>query len=707
MHQQLEFDAIIVGSGFGGAVITCRLAQAGFNVLLIERGRRYEGADFPALPKEGQLLPDLRRWLWKQDQGLWDVEDLEELVSVQAAGYGGGSLIYANVHLRPPAAVFDASWPEKFRGRATLDPFFDLAAYMLGASPADAHSGFPFRKSETLRRAADELGRKDGCFTPLLAINTVPGRNRHGEYQNACTACGKCCSGCPERAKNTLDMNYLAVAEQNGAEVLTQCEVKRIRQTDSGWSVQYFDHLQAEWRSVGAKSLFVCAGALHSTRLLSSARLKVRSREVKRRVGLGYFPNADALAMIYDARQETLPSRGPAITTAILHSEDDGRFFMIQDGGFAEELERLFGVLRAPLWLGRNRVRAATVPPPQEGRDPTPAPSLDGVLPSPLDGLLSAVSGGALEGLLHRDLRAIWPEFVQQFQRPLLLPRVVDSTIERTLAAKHRASFFGRHLGAENVLFKIARRLTHRLTQLLLARSDVIGAHAFQALLSGADSSREDFLREVLGFERSGARNRLLLLAMGSDAAPGVLLHDRRSGRMIADLDLYYLAPGYSAQERLMHDIARNLGGELRLNPAWSFLGKPITVHGQGGCRMSDDPALGVTDWSGEVHGCPGLYVVDGSVFCRSVGVNPSATILAIAEHSALTYIRRAKQSPTWPANDFSPGARQYQRHRDGAELWRDRARRENWAVEPPSTARVEFESSPLGVKFDETMRGY
>src|SRR5437899_6275131 len=112
MDDGRPIDAIVVGSGFGGAVTACRLSQAGFNVLVLERGRRYEAKDFPSLLHDDMLLPDLRHWRWQSEHGLWDILDLEELISVQAAGYGGGSLIYANVHIRPPPAVFNDKWPE-------------------------------------------------------------------------------------------------------------------------------------------------------------------------------------------------------------------------------------------------------------------------------------------------------------------------------------------------------------------------------------------------------------------------------------------------------------------------------------------------------------------------------------------------------------------------------------------------------------------
>jgi cholesterol oxidase len=178
---------------------------------------------------------------------------------------------------------------------------------------------------------------------------------------------------------------------------------------------------------------------------------------------------------------------------------------------------------------------------------------------------------------------------------------------------------------------------------------------------------------------------------------------------MIADLDLYALAPGYAQEEGLMTDMARALGGELRTNPAWAFLGKPVTVHNQGGCRMSDDPDDGVTTEFGEVRGCDGLFVADGSLLCTSVGVNPSATIAAIAEHNVHAFIRKVR-SHEWPEGDTSDGAREYGEQRERARAWAEKAKREKWAITPPYAQGAELraiESQPLGIEFDEVMDGY
>lgn len=95
MSEAPDADVIVIGSGFGGAVAATRLAQAGFSVIVLERGRRWRPGDFPRAPafRGG--------WLWRVDQGLYDIRWLGPMVAAQAAGWGGGSLAYANVFARP------------------------------------------------------------------------------------------------------------------------------------------------------------------------------------------------------------------------------------------------------------------------------------------------------------------------------------------------------------------------------------------------------------------------------------------------------------------------------------------------------------------------------------------------------------------------------------------------------------------------------
>jgi choline dehydrogenase-like flavoprotein len=336
----VEFDAIVVGTGFGGAVTACRLVEAGFKVCMLERGRRYGRDDFPKYPVEDLFSnsddsgaapqqftppPDFSRWLWSQDHGLYDVRDLGDGVVVQAAGYGGGSLIYVNVHLRPPYSLFD-EWPKEYAG-TQLAQYFDLAAYMLGATP------IPQRLAKTLQlqRAAEQ--HPGSFFRPPLAINfTEAGLNRHGREQNPCDMRARCWRGCDHQAKNTLDLNYLAIAENHGCTIMTLAEVTKVRRTDSHFIVEYEDRLRRQPSSgqsskpkpqpVTARYVFLCAGAVNTTELLyRSKRALGRDTAWQAALGSRYFPNADSLAAVFDCDEPHEADYGPTITAAMLYDQ--------------------------------------------------------------------------------------------------------------------------------------------------------------------------------------------------------------------------------------------------------------------------------------------------------------------------------------------------------------------------------------------------
>jgi choline dehydrogenase-like flavoprotein len=708
---------IIIGSGFGGAVAACRLAQAGFDIHVLERGRRYGPNDFPPLPVEPALLPDLQRWTWQHDQGLWDIVDLEEIISVQAAGYGGGSLIYANVQLRPPNSVFDDRWPGDYQNGKALAEYFPLGSYMLDAAPIGEHTIFPdIVKADQLKKAMGHLGRASAFFHPPLAINRKDQTTIGGRTQKACIGCGACCSGCPETAKNTLDYNYLALAENHGARIRTQCEVTDIYPHattavpgDGGWLVEYIDHCAGEKRRIRGKHVFLCAGSVHSTRLMARARLE----SVQSRVGVGYFPGGDALGMVYDTANVQYPSFGPTITTTTVHWEEENPalYLLLQDGGYARELARLVGLLQAPAWVGRNRLSTAKVPAPtaaspfsklaSEQRAPANLTAISSIV----DDVAKAIAGGNLSKAIPTQLRAAWPDVIKELTKPLLLRPVVTSVIEGAMRDFFASFLLTKDLDTKGLVIRALHWVGRCAIRFFFGTDQDLAERALRSILRGADLPSDTWATKVLGYDDAGADNRLMLLAMGRDAASGTLIYYPETDRLVADLDLFDLAPGYSNEERLMTDVAESLGGELRTNPAWAFLGKPITVHNQGGCPMSDDPAHGVTNPDGKVWGSEGLYVLDGAALCTSVGVNPSATITAMAERNILRFIRKQRNDETWPQGDKRDGAKEYEAQRAAAQGWG-----KGWTVSPPDASVAPprpFHSKPLGIEFHETLQGY
>lgn len=161
----LAYDAVVVGTGFGGAVAACRLAHAGIDVAVLERGRRFAPGESPChVTGPGGLL-------WERGEGLYDVRPLNDMLVVQAAGYGGVSLVYANVQMQPPAELLDG-WPSPY-SRPALDPYCDLVASMLDVTqvdpvPPDDRSP---RKTRAMVDALGGLRGTEQTFLPNLAIS--------------------------------------------------------------------------------------------------------------------------------------------------------------------------------------------------------------------------------------------------------------------------------------------------------------------------------------------------------------------------------------------------------------------------------------------------------------------------------------------------------------------------------------------------------
>jgi choline dehydrogenase-like flavoprotein len=714
-----EQEAIVVGTGFAGAVAACRLAQAGLRVLVLERGRRFESADFPDLPHGGGL-PDLERWSWQTHRGLWDTQDLGPVVSAQAAGYGGGSLIYANVQLRPPSDVF-ADWPAGY-DEATLREHYDLAAWMLEIAPIDSSQELaPLPKTRGFDVAASKLGRTEQTFHPPLALRYAAGPNAFGKELRACNGCGRCCLGCPHEAKSSLDHNYLYLAEQYpNLRVKTRCEVLRVDALAQGYAVTYRDGLSGdEPVEVRARYVFLCAGALGTTLLLArSARHAERDSarglaKLSKRLGRGYFANGDAVSLVFDTPDAHEPTRGPTITTSTIH-RDGKDFVLLQDGGYPRELARAADAFAAPAWLAKNRFRSGAPGARPRAVRPTSfdPPVIDGGLTSPLDTFGQALASGALDDAVPVQLR----QAVAALRKELLadtrpeFEQLVDGMIERSLQTLVTRST-GRWLSEGSRAREHVLGWLRRLTLGYLTDRKELATFAQRAFferfgLLETSAAVPRSLARGLGSEVAHAERGTVLLAMGRDTAEGELCYDTERDRLSAKPSGARGFDVLSAGERLKRDMVEAMGGELRSSPLVALQGKPMTVHSQGGAGMGATPEMGVTNLEGEVHGHPGLFVLDAACFPASVGVNPSATILAVAERNVLGFLRRLKAAPDWPCHDPSPGAQQLQQQR---------ARARGWALEaatrfdfgPPVAAPRPLTSEPIGLRFGETFSGF
>lgn len=228
------YDFIVIGSGFGGSVSAMRLAEKGYRVLVLERGRRFRDEDFAT------TTWNLRRYLWAPGigcRGILQISPFRNIVVLHGAGVGGGSLGYGNVLMQPDDATFSQpAWRHLADWRELLQPHFATARRMLGATenprlgPADT----------ALREIARDLG-VEHTFQPVPvgAFFGRPGEEGRevpdpyfggqGPSRRGCTFCGACLVGCRHNAKNTLPKNYLYFAERNGAVIRPDTTVLDVR----------------------------------------------------------------------------------------------------------------------------------------------------------------------------------------------------------------------------------------------------------------------------------------------------------------------------------------------------------------------------------------------------------------------------------------------------------------------------------------------
>jgi cholesterol oxidase len=562
-----HYDAVVIGSGFGGAVAAYHLvAGTQLKVLLLERGLPYPPGSFARTPRE------MSQNFWDPGAGLhgllemWSFSHVRALVS---SGLGGGSLIYANVLLRKPPLSFDAGpstgdvpWPVT---GADLAPEYDDVAAALTPNLLPDEYVTPPRERGGVAKTQQFLAtaRAAGLTAQLAPIAVtfraqngqadgsapaVPGvpfgaENLHGRPRHTCTLAGECDLGCNEGAKNSMDYTYLSRFLADGADrarIFTCCEATGIQPADTGgYRVHYVEHRAAraqvrrrrelrdagaelldpdtdetgdEWtRTVTAGVVVVAGGTFGSTRLLLSSRPGLP--RLSTQLGRRFSTNGDLLTVARECRapdgswRDLDPTYGPVITAYAEHTTD-GRQLWMQDAGGPGVSAWAWqaGELPRDLWAAR------------------------GLLP----GLLRGQRGGRISRLMARAL-------------------------------------------------------------------------------GSAESSAAMLPMLTMGQDVSGGRMRLEGDGLALDWNP------RGASRP-------YFASAVSLAER----FAAGLGGRLG-PPLAARLAPGLTAHPLGGCPMGADVRSGVVDSHGEVFGYPGLFVADGSIMPGPVGPNPSFTIAAMA----------------------------------------------------------------------------
>jgi cholesterol oxidase len=246
-REDYDYDVVVVGSGFGGAVSALRFTEKGYSVAVLEAGRRFARDE---LPKNSW---DVRNYLWAPALGLYGIQRIHLLSNVMilaGAGVGGGSLNYANTLYVPPPAFFqDPQWGHITDWQEELKPYYAQAQRMLGVrlnptmTPSDVHLKTTAEKmgvGDTFHLAPVGVFFGDGEDTDGSA-RAEPGQEVPDPYfggagpsRRACHECGECMTGCRHGAKNTLNENYLYLAEKAGAEIHPMTTVVDLREDGEG-----------------------------------------------------------------------------------------------------------------------------------------------------------------------------------------------------------------------------------------------------------------------------------------------------------------------------------------------------------------------------------------------------------------------------------------------------------------------------------------
>jgi len=513
-----DHAAIVIGSGFGGAVAACRLAEAGEKPLVLERGRRWDTTSFPRKPTDA--------WVFDVDEPLkqhgWiDLRLFPRVGVAQGAGVGGGSLIYANIFVPAERFAFESGWPAEITFD-DLAPHYDTTGRMLDvhAVPENQRTS----RALLMRDAAAARGHADRVRDLPLAVRFDPNwtytqpdphneaksvfsDNAHGRRQGTCIHCGNCDIGCPVAARNTLDLNYLARAEAQGAEIRPLSLVQAITPVDGHYRVDWLRLDTGARDSATARRVILAAGSLGSTELLLRCRDEHATLpRLSPRLGQGWCANGDFLTPALYFNRDVSPTRGPTISTAIdfLDGSDAGHRYFVEDGGFPDVIGNALaaalghGALGHTVFEGWRMMLAAML----RGRDP---------------------------------LSCVMP-------------------------------WFGQAVDVNDGVMRLERPLFGGATRLTLDYSPRQSRPVVEAMI---------------------ARHK---------------------------------------------DYTAATGGHALVPPSWSLFHYLITPHPLGGCNMADTPANGVVNHAGEVFGHPGLYVLDGAVVPRALGLNPSRTIAALAE---------------------------------------------------------------------------
>ncbi len=323
--ETIETDVVIIGSGFGGSVSALRLAEKGYSVVVVEEGRRWTRDNLPSTNR------DLKNYFWFPSLGFRGAQRLSLLKDVfilSASAVGGGSVIYANTLYDPLEQFFDdPAWAGISDWRDELNKHYAQAKKMLGVTTVP----FVTAADELLLKIGRRMGVEDTWHPTEVGVYfgepgvTVddPFFGGVGPDRTGCIGCGNCMVGCLHNAKNSLDQNYLHLAEQLGVQVVPDRRVVSMRKASDGkWAVLGknpggMPHKNADRTVVRADHVIFSAGALGTQKLLHKFADEGPLDRISPKLGSLTRTNSEAIVAATAGTDGEDYSKGVAITSSI------------------------------------------------------------------------------------------------------------------------------------------------------------------------------------------------------------------------------------------------------------------------------------------------------------------------------------------------------------------------------------------------------
>ncbi len=522
-----DYDFLVVGSGFGGSVSALRLVEKGYKTAIIEMGKRWQAHEFP------KSNWNVRKYLWMPKLGCYGIQRLSllnDIFVLSGVGVGGGSLVYANTLLVPPSLVWeDPLWAHLYPWPERMPAHYETAKRMLGV----VENPRLFRSDELLRKYSASLGQEHTFSRAQVGVFFGPHGTQEEEGQTfpdpyfggqgpertACTHCGGCMVGCRFHAKNSLDQNYLYLAEKQGLAVIPETKVMMIEALpQEGFTLHVKTTTQSlrkifqnHQRTITARQVVLSAGVLGTVPLLLFSKEQGALPKLSSQLGNYVRSNSEAIlgATQYTSREDY--SRGIAIGSGFQLNDTTH----IEVCRYAKGSDAL-GLLGAVLTDGGSG------------------------LPRPLKWLLNCIRHPIAA------LRSLWPR--GWAQRTLIL--LVMQTLKNHMKMKLKRPWY----------WPFAKVLTTE------------NSNKLPTYIPEANQAARALSKSIGGVPQSA-----------------------------------------------IHEV---------------LLNTPTTAHILGGCPMGKTIEDGVIDYAGRVFGYPGLYIIDGSMIGANLGVNPSLTITALAEHA-------------------------------------------------------------------------